>query len=268
MKTSIGFVTPYKHLPVFTEKVNKRFDCIELTDFNTQVDYIFAAPNYIKYKITEKHVRLTRCKGIITPSTGTNHIDVQSVPIFSLKNDEVLDSITSTAEHALYLILAINRLNPPILELSESTLGILGYGRLGKILKKMCTNIFKEVITLDENENKPSFFTNTDFLSINIDLKPENINYINKEFINKFTKKIFIVNTSRGEVVDEKQIVGLLKQGKVLGYGTDVVKEEFTKKNSYLMNKVGKSILITPHIGGTAITAQEKAYNKILNSII
>ena len=71
-----------------------------------------------------------------------NHIDVDSVPIISIKNDKVLESIWSTAEHTLYLILSIVRHTTPSIELQDKTLGIIGDGRLGKMVEYLCQNIF------------------------------------------------------------------------------------------------------------------------------
>ena len=61
--------------------------------------------------------------------------------IISIKNDKILDTITSTAEHNIFLILAITRQVGKIQELSKMTLGILGYGRLGKLIYNICKKV-------------------------------------------------------------------------------------------------------------------------------
>ena len=81
---------------------------------------------------------------------------------------------------------------------------------------------------------------------------------------NKFRKNIYIVNTSRGEVVDEEDIVKAIVNNRVLGYATDVIKEEHTPIYTILKDNNDKRILRTPHIGGTAIEAQEKAYKRVI----
>jgi hypothetical protein len=147
--TSIGFLTPYQHLPEFSNFAKSNFKCINMVGLGKDklnifksVDYLFAAPNYLRYVIEQSDIEGTNIKGILTPSTGDNHINV-SVPVISIKNDSILEEIYSTAEHNLYLCLAISREAGSIVELKEKTLGILGYGRLGKILEKIAKPLFK-----------------------------------------------------------------------------------------------------------------------------
>ena len=271
---SIGFLTPYEHLPEFTKFAKENFKCVNMVGCSKanlnifkSIDYFFAAPNYLKYVIENSDIKDTNVKGILTPSTGHNHINV-SIPVSTIKNDSILKEIYSTAEHNLYLCLAIPRQAEAIVELKEKTLGIIGYGRLGRILEKIAKPLFKNVIKSDLDFIDDDFFSKTDFLSINIDYRKSNIDYINEEYVGKFKKNIYIVNTSRGEVVDEEGIVKMIDDGKVLGYATDVIKEEHTSKATVLKLYYDKRILITRHVGGTAIEAQEKAYKRILEKII
>ena len=91
-------------------------------------------------------------------------------------------------------------------------------------------------------------------------------NYVLK--ISKFKKNIYIVNTARGEIVNEKDILKNVKNGKVLGYATDVLQEEWSEKESILLKEKHDNIIITPHIGGTAIFAQELAYLKTIKKYL
>lgn len=275
MRHTIGFLTPYKHLPYFKSYAEKNCKAINMTivkknelKYFKGVDYLFAAPNYLKYIIEEDDIKDLNLKGIISPSTGTNHINVKSIPIIDIYKDPILNLITSTAEHNLYLMLAILRKTKNIRELSELNLGILGYGRLGKILHNITKNIFKKISISDKDYMHENFFEDTDILSININLNKSNIDFIDKDYINKFKKNLFIINTARGEVVNEDDILDLITQGKVLGYATDVIKEEHSSKATNLRITSDYRILITPHIGGTAIEAQEKAYKKALSKIL
>ena len=111
------------------------------------------------------------------------------------------------------------------------------------------------------------FFEKTDILSVNINLEDRNINFIDKKYIDRFKKDILIVNTARGEVVDEDAIIDNITEGKVLGYGTDVIKEEHTPKATNLKITSDPRIIRTPHVGGTAISAQEKAYKRVIEKL-
>ena len=189
---------------------------------------------------------------------------MDSVPIVSIKNDKVLENIWSTAEHTLYLILSIVRKIKPTIELHDKTLGIIGHGRLGKMVEKLCTPLFKKVVCVDKKDSYEKL-KEIDVLSIHIDLNPTTYQMINKEFINQFSKPIYIVNTSRGEVVNEDDISDYLRIGKVKGYGTDVLQNEYNDEYSVLENN--PNVLITPHIAGVTIDAQEKAYQRVLEKI-
>jgi lactate dehydrogenase-like 2-hydroxyacid dehydrogenase len=270
---SIGFLTPYKHLPEFTNFVSKQFKCISMVNqpkknlnIYKSVDYLFAAPNYLPYVIEDNDIDESSIKAIVTPSTGDNHINV-SIPVITIKNDSILKEIYSTAEHNLYLCLALPRQIGEIVELKEKTLGIIGYGRLGKILEKIAKPLFKQVVRADTDFIDDNFFNDTDFLSINIDYRKENIDYINKEYVGKFRKNIYIVNTSRGEVVNEVDIIKLIHDNKVIGYATDVIKEEHSPKYTVLKDNNDIRFLRTSHVGGTAIEAQEKAYKRVIEKL-
>jgi len=270
----IGFLTPYLHLPEFSSFAKSNFKCINMVGLGKEklkifksVDYLFAAPNYLRYVIEQKDIEGTNIKGILTPSTGDNHINV-SVPVISIKNDSILEEIYSTAEHNLFLCLALPRHIGEIVELKEKTLGILGYGRLGKILEKIAKPIFKNILRADIDFIDDNFFSDTDFLSINIDYRESNLDYINENFVGKFKNNLYIVNTSRGEVVNEGELVKMIYDGAVLGYATDVIKEEHTPEATVLKCYNDRRIYITKHIGGTALEAQEKAYKQTLNKIL
>ena len=265
---TIGFLTPYKHLPRFTKFVESKYKCVDLKDSIQKVDIIFSAPNYDNCTVTEDLVNQCNARYIVSPSTGTNHIYVKSIPTIDIKNDPVLDTIPSTAEHNIYLILSLIRNANPVLQLADLSLGILGYGRLGKMLDSKCFFLFNDILHMDIHDYDNEFFTDTDVLSINIDLREENVNFINEEFINKFNKNIFIVNTSRGEVVNEEDVLKLIESGKVLGYATDVVKEEYNDLETPLkLANQSNTLIITPHVGGIAIGAQESAYRRSIEKL-
>ena len=81
-------------------------------------------------------------------------------------------------------------------------------------------------------------------------------------------KELYLINTSRGEIVNEQDVVRALSENLLTGYGTDVVENEFDdiKKSPIIqaMNK-GKNIIITPHVGGMTIEGQTLAYTYAIN---
>ena len=99
------------------------------------------------------------------------------------------------------------------------------------MVEKLCTPLFEKVVCVDKN-NSYEKAKDIDILSIHIDLNPTTYQIINKDFINQLNKSVYIVNTSRGEVVNEDDINDYLRVGKVKGYATDVLQNEYTNEYS------------------------------------
>lgn len=233
-------------------------------------------------------------KIIVTPTTGLDHIDIhyakkKQIKIISLKGEKsFLKTITSTAEHAWLLTLALQRklfdstetvrqgfwkrdsLN--ICQLKDKTLGIIGYGRLGEFIYKYGQAFQMKVIANDivkKKNLKNLKFVNlkqimilSDIIIIvanyNVGMKP----IIGQEQIKFLKKKPIIVNVSRGKIVDEKIILNALNNKLIEGYACDVLSNDSNwdeKKiiNNKIINKFKKDnrLIITPHIGGYSIDA-------------
>ena len=266
----ILFITPIQHLRNFygyvlqnhtiIEMVNPTYDDVKIQLPNW--DILFCAPNHQTFVIDEELIKDTNIKCILTPSTGVNHIDVESIPIMSLKGDKILDDVWSTAEHTLYLILSIVRGKH---ELHDKTLGIIGYGRLGKMVEKLCKPLFKKIITIDKKSKiseLSEFYKDSDVVSIHMDLNPTTENLIGNDFLSFFSKSIYLINTARGEIVNEHDIKHLLSVGRIKGYATDVLQSEYNGKQSTFEEV--ENVIVTPHIAGTSPEAQEKTYKRVL----
>ena len=86
---------------------------------------------------------------------------------------------------------------------------------------------------------------------------------ISKKLLGLTKKDLYIINTSRGEIVNEMDIVNALSTNKLTGYGTDVIENEFDDLTQSPIIKAmneGKNIIVTPHIGGMTIEGQTRAY--------
>lgn len=270
-------ITPYDHLEKFKTILFNSFHVYDMVDASYEdiyscivqnnIDYLFSAPNYQKFLIDYKMSSIV--KNVISPSTGVNHIDSKSDNIIYISDTSVIDKVTCTAEHNLHLILSIIRTHSPYRQLSNLNLGILGMGRLGTMLHTISSPLFNKIYTMDIDYVDDGFFENIDVLSININLNDSNVNYITSDFVNKFNNKLFIVNTSRGEVVNESDILKMLMDDQLYGYATDVIQYEHDlHRNSILLNVNHPNLIITPHIAGVSIDAQEYVYSQILNKVI
>ena len=263
----ILFITPVRHLSEFYNYALQNYKVMELVeptyeDVKNQIknfDILFCAPNHQTFVIDEDLIKDSNVKSILSPSTGLNHIDVDSVPIVSVKNDKVLNDVWSTAEHTLYLILSIVRGKH---ELHDKTLGIIGYGRLGKMVEQLCKPLFKDVICVDKDDDISLLYIESDVVSIHMDYNPTTEYMIDNEFLSNFKKNIYLINTARGEIVNEQDIKHLLSVGRIKGYATDVLQTEYNEQKSVFYGV--DYVITTPHIAGTSIEAQEKTYKRVL----
>lgn len=260
------------------------------------IQAIFVNPNKLNYKLDANLLRNTNVKYILTASTGTNHIDKEycknnNIEIFSLTKElDIIEKISSTAEHAFSLMLSLIRNIPssfnsvkngdwnyePFIgrQLNYLTIGIIGYGRLGSKFYNYCKAFGSNVLVNDlykedvpNNADLDILLNKSDVISLHIHLDG-NYNFFNKNLLSKLNKKIYLINTSRGEVVDEEDVIYGLESGIIKGYATDVLKDELGNiKNSKLIeySKTNNNVIITPHIGGMTLEAQELAYNGVIN---
>jgi D-3-phosphoglycerate dehydrogenase len=247
--------------------------------------------------------RAEKLKAIATPSTGTDHIDVEyakskGIKIISLKDDtEFLNGVTATAELAWGLLLAAIRRVPWSFDaaksgvwgrdafrghqLSGKTLGIIGYGRLGRMVAQYGKAFRMNVVACDVREVNPEAHVRmvsidellkvSDVISIHIHLTPENRGIINRAAFAKMKKGAVLINTSRGAVVDEKAFLDALESGQLLAAGIDVIDGEWNenlKEHSLIRYaRSNDNLLITPHVGGITFESQamglEQAVKKL-----
>lgn len=154
-------------------------------------------------------------------------------------------------------------------EISGKTIGIIGYGNAGQAFSRKLIGFNCKVLAYDKYkknyQNKfvressmQNIFNNADILSLHIPLNTETEYMINNDFINKFTKNIFFLNTSRGKIVKTHDLINNIKSGKIIGAGLDVLENEninFEKLNSIKNNdleflKNCTKVILTPHIAG------------------
>ena len=92
---------------------------------------------------------------------------------------------------------------------------------------------------------------------------------VNKDLLKYSKKNQIIINTSRGEIIKESDLILFLKKGKISGYGTDVLENEFDniKKSVIVKNLKKLNIIITPHIGGMTVQGQLRAWRFAIKKI-
>jgi len=262
-------------------------------------DIIFTNPNKSKIFLGKDIVEgAPNLKIICTASTGTNHIDkqlMQSIDIKVLsitKEKNITNKISSTAEHALALTLSSVRSIPqsfqsvkngewdytPYIGRQFDTLniGIVGLGRLGGMYARFMKPLANKISFYDPFVSSASswiekvdsineLFYESDIVSLHVHVDDDTIGLVDKEVLNHAKKNLLLVNTSRGEIVNEDDVIGFLKENKYAKYATDVLKDEVKigDKGDNLLVKFANAsnqVLITPHIGGMTYEAQNMAY--------
>lgn len=171
------------------------------------------------------------------------------------------------------------------IELSGKTVGILGYGNMGEALAKKLIGFDCKVIAYDKYKKDYSddyttevsleeLFEQTDVLSIHLPLSHETKHYVNDNFLNNFKKKIYLINTARGNNINTKDLVKTLQSGKVLGACLDVL--EFESKSFDLENthhkdfeylKNAENVILSPHVAGWTAESYQKLSEYLANKI-
>ena len=303
----IAVITPVKHLEgiekllatkgnvVYYETASKLE--VKKALLKHQIDTILCNPNQQTYKIDKELLGGTKVTLINTCSTGMNHIDVDycndnNIKIYSLTKDmDLINDLPSTSELAFGLMMSLLRKIPQGKnhvseynwdytqfmgrQIKDLNIGIIGYGRLGKMMFNYCKAFGANVYVYDPYvshtfSNLEEIFTKCDVISLHVHVTDETKYMINKDLFGYINKDCYIINTSRGEIVNENDIVEGLKSKTITGYGTDVIEHEFDllflSPIIKAMNE-GENIIITPHVGGMTVEGQTKAYTWAINKL-
>ena len=308
----IAVITPVSHLggivellstkgQVFYLEIGTKDQVKDLLS-STSIDTIVCNPNQQTYKIDKELLENTQVNTINSCSTGLNHIDLDyckesNIEIQCHKNDyKLINQLPSTSELAFGLMLSLLRNIPECnnhvsryywdytqfmgRQVKDLKVGIIGWGRLGKMMEKYCkafgakTFIYDPYIDIIKDikgghkvyiPQTPleKMFKECDVISLHVHVTDETKYMISKDLLGLVQKDLYIINTSRGEIVNELDMVDALNTGKLTGYGTDVIENEFddiTKSPIVKAMNEGKNIIATPHIGGMTIEGQTKAY--------
>lgn len=237
-----------------------------------------------------------RLRVICTASTGTNHIDKvwaksRGIPILSLTDErEVINRISSTAELAFGLTLAglrhIVRSHAAAAggewdytkyigrQMDGLTIGVVGYGRLGSMYAGYCRAFGSRVLVFDPYKtvvdsalqqvtHLHELLAVADVVSLHVHVSAETTRMIDASCFSAMKPEVLLVNTSRGEVVDEPAAAAFLRTHPAAMLATDVLSNEQTDRTSSPLLRLaseGGQVILTPHIGGMTREAQEMAY--------
>lgn len=293
------------------QKLYKHFDIVILSDpsYDTpkillEADMVFAPLGYSFDK--EKINKCKSLKVIATNTTSISHVDVdvaisKNIYIASLKDElKFLDTITPTAEHTIGLMIACLRnyrsanmsviggkwnrrpFSAPFM-LSRAYLGLIGLGRLGKMVSNYAKSFGMKIQYFDPYVRDDSLsrvndikelVSTSDIITVHVPSNKKTLNLLNADVLNSFKFGSYFINTSRAELVDEKALIKMLDSSRIKGAAIDVISHEFESdydmKNHPLIAyaKEHDNLFITPHIGGSTIDAWSETEFRVIKMSI
>lgn len=242
--------------------------------------------------------QLDKCKIIANYAVGFNNVDLQYAKSKGIVVTNTPDVLTdATAEIAASLILACARRivegekfmrtkqfkgwEPNLLkgiQLTNKTLGIIGAGRIGRATAKKMSGFGCKIVYYNRSK-KPEFenilgakkvslsklMKISDIISIHIPLNIETRNLIDKEKLDLMKPSAILVNTARGEVIDEKYLIKLLQKNRIHSAGFDVYENEPNlNPDLFKLNNV----VLLPHIGSATIEARDQMAELAAKNVI
>ncbi|WP_185853117.1 2-hydroxyacid dehydrogenase [Blattabacterium cuenoti] len=279
------------------------YDSTDKIDISVYDGIILRSRLIIDKKFIKKAKNL---KFIARIGSGIENIDKD----YSLKRGITLISSPegnkdAVAEHAIGMLLCLmnhiipshqqikkgkwDRENNRGMEIMGKTIGIIGYGNTGKAFAKklsgfdaariLCYDILPQIGDLYAKQvDMSTIFQKSDIISLHVPYTKETKGMINYDFIKKFYKPFYLINTSRGRCILTSHLVKALKNGKISGACLDVLEyENFSFENIFHHHKLPKSffdlihsnkVVFTPHVAGWTQESKSKMDKKIVEKII
>jgi len=226
-----------------------------------------------------------KLKVISTFSVGYDHIDVNYAKSKKIRigyTPEVLTDATADLIFGLMLaaarrivegdkLIRSGKWNQPWTpdfmlgtEVSGKVLGIVGMGRIGKALIKRAKGFGMKVIYNSRTKKDVDIefvdldylLKESDFVVLAVDLNPTTYHMVNRDFLEKMKRSAFLINASRGKVIDERSLTEALKSGTIRGAALDVFEEEPTSPDNPLIEL--ENVVLTPHIGSATHETRQK----------
>lgn len=278
----------------------KKFAEVEIGKENLETEKIKIYDGIIvrsATKITKEIIEKAKnLKIIARAGVGLDNIEVKEAEKNNIKVINAPDSLTiSVAEMVfaclLCLIRKVNEADKSMkkgkwekkkfkgIEIYGKNFGIIGFGRIGKHVAKIANGFGAKVFAYDPYIKDKKIYENlntnccetieeilkiSDFVSIHVPLTDETRNLIDKKRINLMKPNVIIVNTSRGGIINENDLIVALKNKKIAGACLDVFENEPNINNEFLNLD---NVILTPHIASQTEEAQKRAGKTIVEEI-
>ena len=304
---TVLFTAPYmipfvdRFRPVFEKydielivpEVQERLEEEDLLKFAGQFDGTICGDDRYTARVVEACA--PRLKVISKWGTGIDSIDAQACSRYGIKIGRTPNAFTTpVADTVMGYLLAFARRQPwmdkamkagewkkiPGKTLSESTLGIIGVGTIGKTLTRRARAFGMKVLGTDIVEIDHVFITETgiqmtdlqsllsesDFVSLNCDLNPTSYHLMNADTFALMKSNAVLINTSRGPVVDEPALIHALQQNQIAGAALDVYENEPLPQDSPLMQM--DNVMLAPHNANSSPAAWERVHWNTIKNLL
>ena len=281
LTTSVKAIAKKKNFLFKKNPLKKKLTSDQLVKYAKDCNYIIAGTEIYNQKTLDK---LTKLKYIFRLGSGVDNLDIDYLKKKKIKfKKSIVTPEIAVAELIVGYIFSIyrhivdhnNDLKNKIWKkrmgsiLNGKTLGIIGYGKVGKYLYKLLKDFGVKILVNDkkkiniENTNINKLIKKSDIISLNTNLYSKE-KLLDKKKLKLCKKNCIIINTSRPEVIDYDYLYLMLKTKKILGAGLDVfMKEPYLGKLTNLDN-----VILTPHIGSYSREIRSKMEKEALKNIL
>jgi glycerate dehydrogenase len=239
-----------------------------------------------------------RLKLICIAATGTNNVDLEAAGELGITVCNVRAyATTSVVEHVFTLLLMLSRrieeyrqavargdwqratgfclLGYPVRELSGQTLGIIGYGELGRAVAGMGRAFGMNILVARRPGTPPDpgrmplndLLQAADVISLHCPLTAETRGMIGAQALGLMRRSAILINTARGGIVDEAALCRALQTGQIAGAAVDVLSEEPPRHGNPLLELALPNLLVTPHIAWAGRNARQALVNEIAANV-
>ena len=157
--------------------------------------------------------------------------------------------------------------NTPLTELAGLTMGIVGFGRIGRRVGELAAAFKMKVLAADTYHGDPpafpfawseipELFAASDIVSLHCNLTPQNRGLVDRALLSRMKRRAFLINTSRGPLINETDLAEALNAGQIAGAALDVVSEEPIRPDHPLLT--ARNATLTPHIAWAALAARRR----------
>jgi D-3-phosphoglycerate dehydrogenase len=279
-------------IQIIVPEVVERLSEEQLMAYAGEVDGVLCGDDRFSDSVLEAYA--PRLKVISKWGTGIDAIDSDAAARLGVQVCNTPGAFTDpVADSVMSYILAFARSVPwmdqamkaghwekiPGRALSECTLGVVGVGKIGKAVLRRARSFGMRLLGNDIVEIDQAFLWDigvemvtldqllslSDFLSLNCDLNPSSCRLINREAFTKMHPQAVLINTSRGQVIDENALVEALQQGQIAGAGLDVFEDEPLPAGHPLMTM--ENVLLSPHNANSSPGAWARVHKNSLRNL-